>query len=347
MIAVGVGGALASKAANGGEAWVRLSYALGFRRLGCEVRLIEEAPGEPPEALAFAQQVADRFELEYADGGEGDLLVNISGNIRSRRSAAASGGARSSISTRASRSSGTSEGSSRSPSTTSTSRSRRTSAATGARSRRAGSNGGTTRPPVVLDEWPVGVGGFDRFTTVSTWRSPFGPSRAVRVEAPPVADVLWSAGHERGLAFEVGARHPPRGRDRPAALSENGWHLVDPERGGATRTRFRGYVQGSGAEFSVAQGIYVETGSGWFSDRTTRYLASGQAGARPGHRLQPSSLPVGEGLLAFRTLDEAAAGAAVDRGDYDRHAGPPRARRRGVLRLGRRRWPLARGRASA
>ena len=35
-------------------------------------------------------------------------------------------------------------------------------------------------------------------------------------------------------------------------------------------------MQGSGAEFSVAQGIYVETGSGWFSDRTTRYLASGK-----------------------------------------------------------------------
>jgi len=34
--------------------------------------------------------------------------------------------------------------------------------------------------------------------------------------------------------------------------------------------------QNSDAEFSVAQGIYVETNSGWFSDRTTRYLASGK-----------------------------------------------------------------------
>jgi hypothetical protein len=32
----------------------------------------------------------------------------------------------------------------------------------------------------------------------------------------------------------------------------------------------------SSAEFSVAQGIYVDTESGWFSDRTVRYLASGK-----------------------------------------------------------------------
>ena len=45
MTSVVVAGALASKVGSGGEAWVRLSYALGLRRLGCDVRLVEEAPG--------------------------------------------------------------------------------------------------------------------------------------------------------------------------------------------------------------------------------------------------------------------------------------------------------------
>src|SRR4029077_18681693 len=45
---VAVAGAVASKAGNGGEAWVRLSYALGFRRLGCGVRLIEQAHDATP-----------------------------------------------------------------------------------------------------------------------------------------------------------------------------------------------------------------------------------------------------------------------------------------------------------
>ena len=36
-------------------------------------------------------------------------------------------------------------------------------------------------------------------------------------------------------------------------------------------------------------------------------------------------MPVGEGLLAFRTLDEAAAGARAIADDYDRHARAARA----------------------
>ena len=58
----------------------------------------------------------------------------------------------------------------------------------------------------------------------------------------------------------------------------------------------------------MAQGVYVETQSGWFSDRTIRYLASGKPAL-----VQDSgfsrNLPVGDGLVPFRTLDEAVGGA--------------------------------------
>ena len=87
MISVAVAGALAGKRGNGGEAWVRLSYALGLRRLGCDVRLVEEAPNATPRDVEYARGVAGRFGLEYELAGEtqedGDLLVNISGNVRS------------------------------------------------------------------------------------------------------------------------------------------------------------------------------------------------------------------------------------------------------------------------
>ena len=77
-------------------------------------------------------------------------------------------------------------------------------------------------------------------------------------------------------------------------------------------------MQNSAAEFSPAQGIYVETNSGWFSDRTTRYLASGrpalvQETGFSGH------IPTGEGLLSFRNLDEAVAGAERIVRDYPTH----------------------------
>ena len=66
-------------------------------------------------------------------------------------------------------------------------------------------------------------------------------------------------------------------------------------------------MQRSGAEFSVAQGIYVETRSGWFSDRTTRYLASGRPALVQDTGFS-QTLPVGDGLVAFRTLEQAVIG---------------------------------------
>ena len=39
---VAVAGALAAKPRNGGEAWVRLSYVLGLRRLGLDVAFVEQ-----------------------------------------------------------------------------------------------------------------------------------------------------------------------------------------------------------------------------------------------------------------------------------------------------------------
>src|SRR5262245_18585352 len=88
--------------------------------------------------------------------------------------------------------------------------------------------------------------------------------------------------------------------------------------------RFRQYVQTSHAEFSVAQGIYVDTESGWFSDRTVRYLASGKPVLVQDTGFS-RNLPVGEGLLVFRTLDEAAAGAEGIVRDYERHCQAARA----------------------
>ena len=42
MTTIVVAGALANKAGNGGEAWVRLSWAQGLAGLGADVHLLEE-----------------------------------------------------------------------------------------------------------------------------------------------------------------------------------------------------------------------------------------------------------------------------------------------------------------
>jgi hypothetical protein len=320
MASVTVAGALASKAGSGGEAWVRLSYALGFRRLGCDVRLVEEAHDASPEALDYAESVAARFGLEYvpADVAEpGDLLVNISGNVRSRM-----------VRRRFRRTVfvdidpgftqfwhdrgieqipdhdvyftiAANIGSSDCPIPT------------------CGIAWRPSRPPVVLDEWPVAVGAFDRFTTVATWRAPYGP-----IEPYGLKHHQWRAFLDlparAGLLFEAALDIDPADAADRDALESSGWNLVDPA-AVAEPESFRDYVRGSGAEFSVAQGIYVETGSGWFSDRTVRYLASGRPAL-----LQDTgftrTLPPGEGMVAFSTVEEAVAGALAIVGDYDNHA---------------------------
>ena len=86
-----------------------------------------------------------------------------------------------------------------------------------------------------------------------------------------------------------------------------------------TPDEFRRYVQGSSAEFSVAQGMYVDTGCGWFSDRTVRYLASGKPVAVQ-HTGFDQNYPVGEGLLGFRDLDGAVAAVEAIAHDYRRHS---------------------------
>jgi hypothetical protein len=67
----------------------------------------------------------------------------------------------------------------------------------------------------------------------------------------------------------------------------------------------------------------VKTACGWFSDRTTRYLASG----RP-TLVQDTGfseiLPVGDGLVAFRTLEEAVERAADIAARYAEHAAAAR-----------------------
>ena len=72
---------------------------------------------------------------------------------------------------------------------------------------------------------------------------------------------------------------------------------------------FQRYVQGSDAEFSVAQGIYVETQSGWISDRTIRYLASGRP-ALVQDTGQVLSHAHHAGFLTFADLDGAVEAAA-------------------------------------
>jgi hypothetical protein len=89
-------------------------------------------------------------------------------------------------------------------------------------------------------------------------------------------------------------------------------------RRGGEPFEFAEYVRRSAAEFSVAQNVYVAARTGWFSDRSVVYLASG----RPilvqdtGYT---AAWPAGEGVVTFRNMDDAVAGAERLARDYQDH----------------------------
>jgi hypothetical protein len=185
----------------------------------------------------------------------------------------------------------------------------------------------TTRPPVVLERWPAQRDDGGSFTSVATWRGPYAPVsyrdktygvRAHEFRRFAALPRLSSATFAVALAIDEADA-----ADREHLL-ESGWNLVDPRAVAGDPEAYRRYIQGSGAEFTVAKSMYVDTNSGWFSDRSACYLASG----RPVLAQETGFsrvLPTGEGLLTFRTVEEAAAGVDVIERDYQRHANAARA----------------------
>lgn len=348
MTTVVVSGALANKPGNGGEAWVRMSWVEGLRRLGFDVWFIEQVSRDLLESAslkAFFRGVTRRFGLvgrcalldesgRRIEGpspedleevaAEAALLVNISGHLSSkplldrfRRKAyvdldpgftqfwhaAAANGARLSGHDHYFT----------------------VGLNVGQPSCHVPTDGIDWRPlppPVVLAEWPVCEGDPGTLTTIASWRGSFGPIQhagrtyGLKVhEFRKFLDLPRQVPQRVEVALDI---HPADDTDLENLL-ERGWSIVDPREAVPDPDTYRRYIQASGAEFSVAQGIYVETNSGWFSDRTVQYLASGKPAL-----VQDTGfsrlLPSGEGVVGFGTFDEAVAGARSIASDYERHS---------------------------
>ena len=184
----------------------------------------------------------------------------------------------------------------------------------------------TTLPPVVLDRWPrAGGPGDGSFTSIGNWRGYGSIERdgvhyGQRVHSMrPFMELPRHTDARFRLALAI---HPDEKKDLDA-LDANGWELVDPLEAAGTPERYARFVKRSTAEFGVAKSGYVVSRSGWFSDRSACYLASG----RPVLAQETGFsrfLPTGEGLVAFETIEDAVAGVASIRGDYARHASAAR-----------------------
>jgi hypothetical protein len=338
-----VSAALAQRPGVGGHTWFALQYLLGFRALGWEVTLVDRLdPGMPGDGLAYLAEEMERFGL----GGEwsvllpegrsaglpraeverrlasSDFLLNVMGYLEDEELLAQAplrvfldidpgfgqmwselgladpfAGHDRFVSV------GLEVGSA------------------GCAVPDCGLEWIPTLPPVVLARWPA-VSGGDAFTSVATWRGPYGPveygGRTFGLRAHQFRRFI-SLPERVPAEFEPALAIDPGDAADVARLRSAGWTLLDPAAVAADPVSYRSFVQASGAEFTVAKAMYVDTHSGWFSDRSACYLASGKpvVAQETGFGRH---LPTGEGLLAFSTLEEAVAAVEEVRGDRERNA---------------------------
>ena len=101
-------------------------------------------------------------------------------------------------------------------------------------------------------------------------------------------------------------------------LTASGWRIRS-FRTTKTHSAFIEYLAGSRGEFSVAKGIYVQLTTGWFSDRSAAYLASGRPVVLQDTGFS-AHLPCGKGLFAVNSLDEAVEAVQTIEADWTLHS---------------------------
>jgi hypothetical protein len=180
-----------------------------------------------------------------------------------------------------------------------------------------------TRQPVAADRWPVQEpappGG--PFTTVTTWKAydPVaweGVSYAAKdVSFRPFLD-LPRRRPDLPLCVALGAGTEPQHGVR--ALSANGWRVVNSLDVTRTTEAYRSFIADSVGELGFAKHGYVAARSGWFSERSCCYLASGRPVVAQDTGWT-DWLPSGDGLLAFSTPEDAEVAMDEVLADPDRH----------------------------
>jgi hypothetical protein len=182
-------------------------------------------------------------------------------------------------------------------------------------------------PPVALDAWPAVIDQhFERFSTVADWRGSQSAEFAGEYygsKREQFMEVIWLP-TETGQRFELALCIGQHDHEDLRLLSEHGWRVLDPYWFAGDLESYREFIQFSRAEFSVAKGGYVLSKSGWVSDRTACYLASGKPALVQATGLE-EYLPVGKGLLTFRNVEQAIAGIREINRDYLGHCHAARA----------------------
>src|SRR6266576_2313706 len=184
-----------------------------------------------------------------------------------------------------------------------------------------------TPPPIFLPEWPaLPPNGPGPYTTVAHWWGGTFEYNGTTFSNEKRASFLeyQDLPQRTPVPLELAVCLAEFHEEYRRMLEPKGWRLREAWDVTATPDAYRTYVQRSRGEFSCAKPAYVSLDTAWVSDRTLCYLASGKP-AVVQHTGASRILPDAEGLLRFRSIDEAAKALAAAEADYERHGRAARA----------------------
>lgn len=163
-----------------------------------------------------------------------------------------------------------------------------------------------TRQPVVLNEWTPVEEQRDSFTTVMNWTSYNTVTYEGRTYGQKDTEFMRFIDLPKmtSATFEIAVNEGKTKRTPYDLLRHKGWTIVDPTEVCPDLDSYRNFIRTSKAEWTVAKNGYVQGRSGWFSERSAVYLASGRPVVTQDTGFG-DVLPVGKGLQAFTTIEEA------------------------------------------
>ncbi len=117
--------------------------------------------------------------------------------------------------------------------------------------------------------------------------------------------------------MEIAVSGLPAGKEEQ--LKALGWQIKNSQEVTFTVELFKDYLTSCRGEFSVVKNMYHATSSGWFSDKSAAFMASGRPVI-----LQETGfsehLPVGEGLFAVHDVQEAREAIDTIESNYSHHS---------------------------